>query len=105
MKELKQGDFVEWRYGRTVFRVDTILKTDDPANDKAQISRAIDETKRKTYTVDVIELYPISSELADKVSAIDDAMLAEDGEHEDKKASLRRQWQDIWGLIHKSRDS
>jgi len=104
MTELKEGDYVEWRYGRTAFRVDTILKTDDPANDKAQISCPLDETKRKVYTVSVVELHPISSEFADKVLAINDAMVKEDNEHEERKSSLRRQWMDQWDAIHAARE-
>ncbi len=104
MIEPKQGDYVEWRYGRTVFRVDKVLKTDDPANDKAEISKDIGDGKRKVYTVSIVELYLVGQEFADKVSAINESMFVEEREHAEKQSSLRRQWQDLWELIHESRE-
>ena len=105
MTEIKEGDYVEWRYGRTVFRVDKLLKTDDPMNDRAEISKEIGDGKRKVYTVGVVELYLVLNEFVQKVSLINEAMAVEEQEHADKKTSLMRQCQDVWDLIHKSREN
>lgn len=101
MTDIKQGDYVEWRHGRAVYKVETILKTDDPANDKVSISRQVDESKRRVYTVFATEVKAISSELAEKVSSINDAIQKEKNQSAERLVSLQRQLDDVWDLIHK----
>lgn len=97
MGDIKEGDFVEWAYGRDVYRV---LST---SGEMASIGRKLGDVQ-KVYSVKRTELHLLDKKQAQVVLGLNELMAKEKNEYEERVRSLRRQWQDQWDLIHKARE-
>lgn len=97
MEGIKEGDFVEWAYGRDVYKV---LST---SGEMASIGRKLGDVQ-KVYSVKRTELHLLDSKQAQVILGLNELMAKAKAEYEERVRSLRRQWQDQWDLIHSSRD-
>jgi hypothetical protein len=97
MTDIKEGDFVEWAYSSDVYKV---LST---SGEMASIGRKLGDIQ-KVYSVKRTELHLLDKRQAQVVLGLNELMAKEKREYEERVRSLRRQWQDMWDLIHKSRE-